>query len=69
MPIFALVDWLSPSCADHYIVEFSDTPLTISDNIYFPIFRNPAGLAIMCTYKYGSISMGLESYRYGMVLA
>jgi hypothetical protein len=28
-------------------------------------FRNPAGLAIMCTYKYGSISMGLESYRYG----
>ncbi|KXG24464.1 meiotic recombination protein SPO11-2 [Sorghum bicolor] len=33
-----------------------------------PIFAlvdwNPAGLAIMCTYKYGSISMGLESYRY-----
>ncbi|GJN39629.1 hypothetical protein PR202_gb28760 [Eleusine coracana subsp. coracana] len=26
--------------------------------------RNPAGLAILCTYKYGSISMGLESYRY-----
>ncbi|PUZ50185.1 hypothetical protein GQ55_6G039200 [Panicum hallii var. hallii] len=33
-----------------------------------PIFAlvdwNPAGLAIVCTYKYGSISMGLESYRY-----
>ncbi|KAF8712943.1 hypothetical protein HU200_028728 [Digitaria exilis] len=33
-----------------------------------PIFTlvdwNPAGLAILCTYKYGSISMGLESYRY-----
>ncbi|XP_072964701.1 meiotic recombination protein SPO11-2 isoform X1 [Typha angustifolia] len=33
-----------------------------------PIFGlvdwNPAGLAIICTYKYGSISMGLESYRY-----
>ncbi|XP_078173148.1 sporulation 11-2 [Carex rostrata] len=33
-----------------------------------PIFAlvdwNPAGLAIICTYKFGSISMGLESYRY-----
>lgn len=33
-----------------------------------PIFAlvdwNPAGLAILCTYKYGSITMGLESYRY-----
>ncbi|KAH0470285.1 hypothetical protein IEQ34_000008 [Dendrobium chrysotoxum] len=27
--------------------------------------RNPAGLAILSTYKYGSIAMGLESYRYG----
>ncbi|KAK3020202.1 hypothetical protein RJ639_046834 [Escallonia herrerae] len=27
--------------------------------------RNPAGLAIVCTYKYGSIAMGLEAYRYG----
>nr|XP_010941154.1 meiotic recombination protein SPO11-2 isoform X2 [Elaeis guineensis] len=26
--------------------------------------RNPAGLAILCTYKFGSITMGLESYRY-----
>ncbi|PWA53648.1 meiotic recombination protein SPO11-2 [Artemisia annua] len=25
---------------------------------------NPAGLAILCTYKYGSIGMGLEAYRY-----
>ncbi|XP_073106139.1 meiotic recombination protein SPO11-2 isoform X2 [Elaeis guineensis] len=25
---------------------------------------NPAGLAILCTYKFGSITMGLESYRY-----
>lgn len=25
---------------------------------------NPAGLAIVCTYKYGSINMGLEAYRY-----
>uniref|UniRef100_A0A453RXB2 Topoisomerase 6 subunit A/Spo11 TOPRIM domain-containing protein n=1 Tax=Aegilops tauschii subsp. strangulata TaxID=200361 RepID=A0A453RXB2_AEGTS len=37
-----------------------------------PIFAlvdwNPAGLSILCTYKYGSISMGLESYRYGIPL-
>ncbi|KAJ0805866.1 putative DNA topoisomerase (ATP-hydrolyzing) [Helianthus annuus] len=26
--------------------------------------RNPAGLAILCTFKYGSIGMGLEAYRY-----
>ncbi|MFS7914401.1 putative DNA topoisomerase (ATP-hydrolyzing) [Helianthus anomalus] len=26
---------------------------------------NPAGLAILCTFKYGSIGMGLEAYRYG----
>ncbi|KAL8112526.1 meiotic recombination protein SPO11-2 [Apium graveolens] len=25
---------------------------------------NPAGLAILCTFKYGSIGMGLEAYRY-----
>ncbi|XP_039124499.1 meiotic recombination protein SPO11-2 [Dioscorea cayenensis subsp. rotundata] len=25
---------------------------------------NPAGLAILCTYKFGSIKMGLEAYRY-----
>ncbi|XP_064955270.1 meiotic recombination protein SPO11-2 isoform X3 [Musa acuminata AAA Group] len=25
---------------------------------------NPAGLAILCTYKFGSITTGLESYRY-----
>uniref|UniRef100_A0A7C8YQ67 DNA topoisomerase (ATP-hydrolyzing) n=1 Tax=Opuntia streptacantha TaxID=393608 RepID=A0A7C8YQ67_OPUST len=25
---------------------------------------NPAGLAIISTYKYGSIGMGLEAYRY-----
>ncbi|XP_074572139.1 meiotic recombination protein SPO11-2-like [Curcuma longa] len=25
---------------------------------------NPAGLAILCTYKFGSVNMGLESYRY-----
>ncbi|KAL8226935.1 hypothetical protein R6Q57_016767 [Mikania cordata] len=25
---------------------------------------NPAGLAIICTFKYGSIGMGLEAYRY-----
>ncbi|KAK2997183.1 hypothetical protein RJ639_026172 [Escallonia herrerae] len=29
---------------------------------------NPAGLAIFCTYKYGSIAMGLEAYRYGAFL-
>ncbi|KAL4592518.1 hypothetical protein LXL04_005516 [Taraxacum kok-saghyz] len=33
-----------------------------------PIFGlvdwNPAGLAILCTFKYGSIGMGLEAYRY-----
>ncbi|RDX76903.1 Meiotic recombination protein SPO11-2, partial [Mucuna pruriens] len=26
--------------------------------------RNPAGLAILCTFKYGSVGMGLEAYRY-----
>ncbi|KAI5655416.1 hypothetical protein M9H77_32603 [Catharanthus roseus] len=25
---------------------------------------NPAGLAILCSFKYGSIGMGLEAYRY-----
>lgn len=25
---------------------------------------NPAGLAILCTFKFGSITMGLEAYRY-----
>ncbi|CAI9288827.1 unnamed protein product [Lactuca saligna] len=33
-----------------------------------PIFGlvdwNPAGLAILCTFKYGSIGMGLEAYKY-----
>ncbi|KAH1107235.1 hypothetical protein J1N35_011003 [Gossypium stocksii] len=27
-------------------------------------FQNPAGLAILSTYKFGSIGMGLEAYRY-----
>ncbi|KAK1326566.1 Meiotic recombination protein SPO11-2 [Acorus calamus] len=26
--------------------------------------RNPAGLAILCTYKFGSIKMGLEAFKY-----
>ncbi|TKY70974.1 Meiotic recombination protein SPO11-2 [Spatholobus suberectus] len=25
---------------------------------------NPAGLAILCTFKFGSVGMGLEAYRY-----
>ncbi|XP_076947388.1 meiotic recombination protein SPO11-2-like [Bidens hawaiensis] len=25
---------------------------------------NPAGLAILCTFKYGSVGMGLEAYKY-----
>ncbi|EPS61073.1 hypothetical protein M569_13726 [Genlisea aurea] len=25
---------------------------------------NPAGLAVLCTFKFGSITMGLEAYRY-----
>ncbi|XP_042031340.1 meiotic recombination protein SPO11-2-like [Salvia splendens] len=25
---------------------------------------NPAGLAILCTFKYGSVTMGMEAYRY-----
>jgi hypothetical protein len=66
MPIFALVDWLSPFLCWSILTHI---PSTISNKIDFPIFRNPAGLAILCTYKYGSISMGLESYRYGMVLS
>ncbi|KAI3468685.1 hypothetical protein Pfo_025348 [Paulownia fortunei] len=28
---------------------------------------NPAGLAILCTFKFGSIAMGLEAYRYGAI--
>ncbi|KAJ0106072.1 hypothetical protein Patl1_17638 [Pistacia atlantica] len=35
---------------------------------YLPILAlvdwNPAGLAILCTFKFGSIGMGLEAYRY-----
>ncbi|WVZ11565.1 hypothetical protein V8G54_016095 [Vigna mungo] len=27
---------------------------------------NPAGLAILCTFKFGSVGMGLEAYRYGL---
>lgn len=26
---------------------------------------NPAGLSILCTFKYGSIGLGLEAYKYG----
>ncbi|AQK50754.1 topoisomerase-like enzyme2 [Zea mays] len=45
------------------ISEYAD--FRISGLIALIFFsRNPAGLAILCTYKYGSISMGLESYRY-----
>jgi len=37
-----------------------------SDHLWHPdLPRNPAGLAIISTYKYGSIGMGLEAYRYG----
>ncbi|KAG0452800.1 hypothetical protein HPP92_025464 [Vanilla planifolia] len=32
--------------------------------IYALVDWNPAGLSIVCTYKYGSITMGLEAYRY-----
>ncbi|CAN1189656.1 Meiotic recombination protein SPO11-2 [Linum perenne] len=36
---------------------------------HLPIFAlvdwNPAGLAILSTFKHGSIGMGLEAYRYG----
>ncbi|KAL9687746.1 hypothetical protein QQ045_032153 [Rhodiola kirilowii] len=28
---------------------------------------NSAGLAILCTFKYGSLGMDLEAYRYGTV--
>ncbi|KAJ7944969.1 meiotic recombination protein SPO11-2 [Quillaja saponaria] len=35
---------------------------------YLPILAlvdwNPSGLAILCTFKFGSIGMGLEAYRY-----
>ena len=34
----------------------------------FTFTRNPAGLAILCTFKFGSIGMGLEAYRYGKFL-
>ncbi|KAK1261939.1 Meiotic recombination protein SPO11-2 [Acorus gramineus] len=27
---------------------------------------NPAGLAIICTYKFGSIEMGLEAFKYDL---
>ncbi|PPD83880.1 hypothetical protein GOBAR_DD19179 [Gossypium barbadense] len=51
LPILALVDcnrW-----AEWTLVNFK-----------FETFRNPAGLAILSTYKFGSIGMGLEAYRY-----
>ncbi|KAK9103736.1 hypothetical protein Sjap_020990 [Stephania japonica] len=35
---------------------------------HMPLFAlvdwNPAGLAILCTFKFGSVGMGLEAYRY-----
>ncbi|XP_075495693.1 meiotic recombination protein SPO11-2 [Primulina tabacum] len=38
--------------------EFSELPI-------LGLFDwNPAGLAILCTFKHGSIGMGLEAYRY-----
>ncbi|CAL5010245.1 unnamed protein product [Urochloa decumbens] len=52
-----------PDLATRFILHrlsqtFPNTP------IFALVDWNPAGLAILCTYKYGSISMGLESYRY-----
>ncbi|WVZ94999.1 hypothetical protein U9M48_040814 [Paspalum notatum var. saurae] len=52
-----------PDIASRFILHrlsqtFSNMP------IFALVDWNPAGLAILCTYKYGSISMGLESYRY-----
>ncbi|XP_073032111.1 meiotic recombination protein SPO11-2 [Primulina eburnea] len=38
--------------------EFSELP------ILGLVDWNPAGLAILCTFKHGSIGMGLEAYRY-----
>ncbi|KAM4086718.1 hypothetical protein ACJW30_10G123000 [Castanea mollissima] len=48
LPILALVDW--------YMRPFLFATKIIS--------RNPAGLGILCTFKFGSIGMGLEAYRY-----
>lgn len=61
LPILGVVDWYIP--LRHLTVWF---PLYFfhTDNLKI-IYRNPAGLAILCTYKFGSVNMGLESYRYG----
>ncbi|MBA0554089.1 hypothetical protein Golob_013216 [Gossypium lobatum] len=59
LPILALVDWYGSATrtkdlwAEWTVVNFK-----------FETFRNPAGLAILSTYKFGSIGMGLEAYRY-----
>lgn len=43
-------------------------PLSIFDNFEFSMYRNPAGLAILGTFKFGSIGMGLEAYKYGILV-
>lgn len=62
LPILALVDWWNPMdlLVISFLLVFVKPPST-----FWKILRNPAGLAILCTYKFGSIGMGLEAYRYG----
>ncbi|KAJ4803691.1 Meiotic recombination protein SPO11-2 [Rhynchospora pubera] len=52
-----------PDLATRFLLHrLSETFPSIT--IFALVDWNPAGLAILCTYKFGSISMGLESYRY-----
>lgn len=62
LPILALVDWYVPRDWRPECFYFL-APLACCS--WCPHCRNPAGLAILCTYKFGSASMGLEAYRYG----
>ncbi|WOK94930.1 hypothetical protein Cni_G03635 [Canna indica] len=64
MSILALVDWWIP--LKNLFSFFYNSPFVIITKFSFLVFfaRNPAGLAILCTYKFGSITTGLESYRY-----
>lgn len=64
MPILGLVDWYG--CPFLFLSLHQIHNLCLYAIFKFQNFqRNPAGLAILCTFKFGSIGMGLEAYRYG----
>lgn len=63
LPILALVDWYG--CPFLRVTLQFLTFRVLSFEVLDIYWRNPAGLAILCTFKFGSIGMGLEAYRYG----